>query len=163
MKSIVLYFSYSGNTREMAQIAKCRTGSDICELVSPESLPQDLHTLHDNVVDSKLFPKEKMDPLPLPFDPDKYAVFIIGSPLWLGTYPDFFIAYLESIDWRGRKVFPFVSFGGTRGSYYTKIKEICKGASVDVPCEMHSTPYPGEARRFELWLDKINNFTGNII
>ena len=44
MESIVIYFSYSGNTREMAQIAKCRTGSDICELVSPESLPQDLHT-----------------------------------------------------------------------------------------------------------------------
>ena len=162
MKSIVVYFSRSGNTRAMAQIAQSRTGSDICELLSPEPLPQDIRILHDNVVDFKLFPGKKSDPLPLPFDPDKYAVFIIGSPLWLGTYPDFFISYLESINWRGRKVFPFISFGGTRGSYYERLKEVCKGASVDLPFEMHTTSRSEEAREFELWLDKINNFTGNI-
>ena len=70
--------------------------------------------------------------------------------------------YLRSIDWRGRKVYPFVSYAGTGGNYYEKLKEICEGASVDLPYEMHSDRYPEEARGFELWLDRINNFTGNI-
>ena len=162
MKSIVIYFSYSGNTKELAKVAAERTHSDICELISPEPLPEDLQVLHDNVVDSKLYPDNSREPLPLPFDPARYAVFIIGSPLWLGTYPDFFISYLQSIDWRGRKVFPFVSFGGTKGNYFEKLKEICKGASVDQPLEMHSSRMPGEAEGFELWLDRINKFTWNI-
>ncbi len=161
MKSIVVYFSYSGNTREMARLAAEYTKSDICELVSPESLPKDLQILHDKVVDEKLFPSARL-PLQMPVDTDKYAVFIVGAPLWIGTYPEFFMDYLRSIDWRGRKVYPFVSFGGTRGGYYEKLKDICKGASVDLPFEMHSDRDPEEARRFELWLDRINNFTGNI-
>lgn len=161
MKSIVVYFSRSGNTRELATRAAERTSSDIIELTPPEPLPEDLKMLHDKVVEEKLFPSER-HPIQVPFDADKYAVFIVGAPLWIGTYPEFFMDYLKSIDWRGRKVYPFISFGGTRGNYYEKLQEICKGAAVDLPFEMHSTPLDEEARRFELWMDKINNFTGNI-
>lgn len=161
MKSIVVYFSYSGNTREMARVAAEYTNSDICELIPPEPLPQDLQILHDKVVEEKLFPSER-HPLKFPADTDEYAVFILGAPLWIGTYPEFFMDYLRSIDWRGRKVYPFVSYAGTGGNYYEKLKEICEGASVDLPFEMHSDRYPEEARGFELWLDRINNFTGNI-
>lgn len=162
MKSIVVYFSRSGNTRETATLAAKRTSSDIIELMPPEPLPEDLKILHDKVVEEKLFPSER-HPLKVPFDADKYAVFIVGAPLWIGTYPEFFMDYLKSIDWRGRKVYPFISFGGTRGNYYEKLQEICKGAVVDHPLEMHGNKKdPQEARNLELWLDRINNFTGNV-
>ncbi len=161
MESIVIYFSYSGNTREMAKIAAEYTHSDICELLSPEPLPKDQKILHDNVVVEKLFPRQR-SPLRMPADTDKYAVFIVGAPLWIGTYPGFFLDHLRSINWRGRMVYPFISFGGTVGNYYEELIEICRGARLAPPFEMHSGSRPEEVRKFKLWLGRINNFTGNI-
>ncbi len=165
MKSIVLYFSYSGNTDEMAKKAADFTSSDICELKSPFPLSDDIKIVHDMAVEAKLFPKER-NAIAVPFDHRHYSVFIIGSPLWLGTYPEFVIDYLKSIDWRGRKIFPFISFAGTRGNYLEELKAVCKGASVAMPFEMHGNKdfytRPQEELDFELWLKQINIFTRNL-
>ena len=138
MKSIVLYFSYSGNTDEMAKKAADFTSSDICELKSPIPLSDDIKIVHDMAVEAKLFPKER-NAIAVPFDHRPYSVFIIGSPLWLGTYPEFVIDYLKSIDWRGRKIFPFISSvigsqplefrytGGDGGHHLFVVVKFCPG------------------------------------
>lgn len=83
-KKLVVYFSYTGNTRKIAEKVKEELGCDILELKPVKPYSTDYQTVVDeeqNNESSKKTP-EIQD---INIDLNNYDEIIIGTPVWWGA------------------------------------------------------------------------------
>lgn len=110
MKAIVIYFSHSGNTRKAAEHIANVLQVDIASINPDASSPNSWKQLN--------------------FNPDNYSDYIIGFPIIDGSIPQHLYAFLSSLDWRGRKVYPFCTMGGYLGDVGFQLHKACQQASI---------------------------------
>ena len=168
MNSIVVYFSYSGNTRIWAEKTASLTGSDIAEIRACTDFPEDPEEM-ESFVNSRMNGggevKAPIRPVDLPID--SYGVVIIASPIWNTKIPHEVKTFLSSVDWRGRKVFVLVTYGGALGDHLTDVRTLCEGASFGRNCAVRPA-YPedlsivrSDNKRYEEWIREIRRFLGS--
>lgn len=129
MKSIVLYYSYSGNTRRVAERIGEAAGADIAEIRTAAPYTGS----YDDVVDqgrwevnSGFLPEiEALD-----VDMSQYDTVILGTPVWWYTLAPAMSSFLRSADLAGKTVHPFAVNGGWLGHTLQDIKKACCGADV---------------------------------
>lgn len=105
-KVMVAYFSWSGNTADMAQYIQEQTGGDIFEIQPVEPYPTDYSECGDVALaerDSNARPEIQN----LPDSLDGYDTLFIGSPIWWHTAPMIIGTFLENYDLTGVDVYPF--------------------------------------------------------
>lgn len=129
-KSLVLYFSYTGNVRHLARMIADETGADLFEVEPVEAYPADYSQCVKQAkeeINRKYHPPIKG----LPENMDQYDTVYVGSPIWWYTMAPPMATALESIDWNGKTVYPFCSHGGIRtGNYRGDVAAACTGAEV---------------------------------
>ena len=110
-KILIAYYSYSGNTRALAQSIQQATGGELFEIVPVKAYPAD----YDAVVaeakkeikaDARPELKSKVANLA------DYDVIFLGSPNWWSTLAPPVMTFLTSYDFAGKKIVPFVTHGG---------------------------------------------------
>ena len=109
-KTLVLYYSQTETTAKVAQQISALLGADIEEiaLVNPyDGSYQETIARSNEERQSGKLPELK----PLTSDLKKYDVIFIGYPIWFGTYALPIASLLESVDFSGKKVVPFCTFG----------------------------------------------------
>lgn len=112
-KSLVLYFSATGNTEHVAQYIADITDSDIKEIVPKEEYTSDdLDYKNDNSRANR----EQNDNNSRPTmeevgDIDKYDTIYLGYPIWWGNVPKIILTLLDSHDLSGKTVIPFCTSG----------------------------------------------------
>mgnify|MGYP002626122878 CR=1 FL=1 len=111
-KTLIIYYSWSGNTRTIATLAQKKTGADIAEIFPDKEYPA-------NYTDCTAVAKEEQRrgehpavKAPLP-DVSGYDTVILAYPLWWSDVPMFFYTLLESLDLSGKTVIPICSNGGS--------------------------------------------------
>lgn len=105
-KVMVAYFSWSGNTADMAQYIQEQTGGDIFEIQPVEPYPTDYSECGDVALaerDSNARPEIQN----LPDSLDGYDTLFIGYPIWWHTAPMIIGTFLENYDLTGVDVYPF--------------------------------------------------------
>ncbi len=111
-KILVVYFSHSGNTREIADQIHKIIGGDIFEIQAVNSYPND----YDAVVKQakqelesgyKAVLKTKIENIKL------YDVVFIGYPIWWGTFPAPVKTFLSEYDFSGKTIVPFCTHEGS--------------------------------------------------
>lgn len=105
-KTLVAYFSWSGNTREMAEYIEKQTGGDIFEIIPKTPYPEDYTECTEVALaerDGDMRPEIK----DLPDNIDEYDTVIIGYPIWWHTAPMIIGTFLESYDLTNVEVYPF--------------------------------------------------------
>ena len=109
-KVLVLYYSITNTTKQMAEYIQQKTGADIeaIELVNPYS------TVYNEIIqrssqerESGVLPELK----PLKANLDNYDVIFVGYPLWFGTYALPIATLVKEQDFAGKTVVPFCTFG----------------------------------------------------
>ena len=106
MKALVLYYSYSGNTGEVAQRIRKALDCDIAEIVPVEPYPEDFNAVVEQgkrEIQSGYEPEIR----PLRHDPAQYDTIILGSPVWWYTFVPPVQTVLSAVDWEGKAVYPF--------------------------------------------------------
>ena len=109
-KMLVLYYSQTGTTQVVAKEFQTRLGADIEEIIPVD--PYD-GTYQETIgrgmqeLNSKEFPKLQ----PLKSDISSYDVIFLGFPVWFGTYANPIATLLDEVDFSGKKVVPFCTFG----------------------------------------------------
>ncbi|HBN09976.1 MAG TPA: hypothetical protein DD435_15490 [Cyanobacteria bacterium UBA8530] len=76
MKTLVLYYSFGGTTRRLAEAIARSVGADLAEIRS--AVP--LETRED--VSRLIEARKKFEILPLEKDPADYDLIFLGSPVW---------------------------------------------------------------------------------
>ncbi len=129
-KTLVAYFTLSGNTEKAAKIVAEETGADLykIELVTPYPAEYKAQT--------ELAKKELADGTlpaikPWPENIDEYDVVFIGSPVWWGTMSTPVRTFLASGVLKGKTVIPFVTHGGGGADEsFTDTEKLCEGCNV---------------------------------
>lgn len=110
-KGLVVFYSWSGNTRGIAREVASQTGFDLVEL----ELEKPYSTSYNTVLDeAQRDQNEQARPaLSTRIDNmDEYSTVLIGYPNWWASIPMPIATLLESYDFSGKTIVPFCSNGG---------------------------------------------------
>ena len=154
MKSLIVYYTWSGKTKGMAEIIARLTGADLLE-IKPET---PYATDYNKVVEqAKKEIREGYRPIiaPVHAELELYHVIYIGTPIWWGTMAPPLAAFLEEHDFGSKIIMPFSTHGGGgKGHSGHDRAKLCHGAQL---MEMY-TAYEGGGRTAEKeifgWIQK---------
>ena len=110
-KVLVVYYSWSGNTAELAKMIQKETDSDIFEIQTEKPYPKEYKAVTEQAkkeINDGYKPaiKGKLKNI------NEYDVIFIGSPNWWGTIAPAVTAFLSEYDLSGKIVAPFFTHGG---------------------------------------------------
>lgn len=111
-KTLVAYFSATGNTHAVAQRIAELTGADIYRIEPVRQYadnPYDDSQLIQNEAYNDLRPE--VANLPAAEDMARYDTIYVGTPLWWHQPAMVVCTFLEAYDMSGKVIVPFVTFG----------------------------------------------------
>ena len=109
-KTLVAYFSATGNTKSVAEKIAGIIGADLYEITPAEPYSDD--DLNYNDKNSRAS-KEQNDPKARPkiageeIKLSDYAIIYLGYPIWFVKAPRIMNTFVESFDFENRIIFPF--------------------------------------------------------
>lgn len=103
---LVAYFSWSGNTAEMASYIQEQTGGDLFEIQPVNPYPEDYGECGDVALEER-DNNARPEIQNLPENLDGYDAIFIGYPIWWHTAPMIIGTFLENYDLTGIDVYPF--------------------------------------------------------
>ena len=114
-KSLVLYFSATNNTKQIAKYISEITSSDILEII-----PKDAYTNEDldyNNNNSRAN-REQNDKNARPeilnkLDLENYDIIYLGYPIWWEEEPRIILTLLDNYDLENKTIIPFCTSGGS--------------------------------------------------
>lgn len=111
-KTLVLYFSYSGNTEKVANWIGEYTGLEVIRLEPEDPYPADYNECVKRVeaehpANARPELATKLDDL------DEYDTVIIGWPCWNYSCPMLILTMLEQYDFSEKTIIPFTTHGGS--------------------------------------------------
>lgn len=124
-KTLVVYFTYSGNAKKVAERVAQLAGADLFEIVAKNAYSSDYQTCVEEArkeVAANARPEitDKVQ------DMDKYDTLVVGFPNWCSTCPMPVLTFLEQYDLTGKKIYSFVTNGG--GGCGRSAEDIAKSA-----------------------------------
>ena len=134
-KVLVVYYSYSGTTKRVAEHLQELTNGDIYDIQ-----PETKYSEDSNVATARLMAERASNNMPklmgdLP-DISKYDLILIGTPVWNSDIANPVMSYLQENNFEGKKVAPFWTYitneGQTEESYKKLVKngEVLQGLSL---------------------------------
>jgi len=128
-KMLIIYFSYSGHTELIANYIKLFGDIPSFKILPVNEYPKykDTLTLAQEELDTNARPEIK-DSLK---NIDKYDTILLGYPLWHKHLPCIVMNQLEQLDFRGKTIYPFNTYGSSGvAESVNDIKKLCPDAKV---------------------------------
>ena len=129
MKTLILYYSYGGNTKSIAEKIQKEIGGDLVRIETAVPYTGSYNQVVDQgqrEVDSGYCPELK----PLTTDLDAYDTVVLGTPVWWYTFAPAMHTFLKRADLEGKTIYPFATNGGWLGHTMKDFGKLCKGTKV---------------------------------
>lgn len=113
LRQLVVYYSYEGNTRYLAETIAAAVGADIAEIRLVKPLP----AWRPWVMfwgGFQAVSRARVPVLPLERNPEGYQLVYIGTPVWAGNMAPAVRGWLSEARLRGRRVALFAASGSGR-------------------------------------------------
>jgi flavodoxin len=129
-KVLIVYYSRSGNTREIASQIHRSVGGDIFEIQVVEPYPEDYKevkkiAMQEQQSGFKPALKTKVKNF------GAYDVIFVGTPIWWGTMAAPVKTFLSQYDFSGKTIVPFVTHGGSGlGRSVLDITALCPHSTI---------------------------------
>lgn len=155
-KSLVVFFSWGGNTRAVAKKIVHLTGADLFELKLKVPYTTDRDEIEE-VAKREVHDKYKPELASLPKDIEQYDVIYIGSPCWFNTFAPPVRTFLSTVDLSGKKIVPFMTHGGSRmGQSVQEIRNLTPKAEVTEGLAIRESIVNNAESEISAWLKKHN-------
>ncbi len=127
-KTLIVYYSYTGITREAALKIQQQTGADLMPIITRDPYPDSSMLFITSIKEIR---SGYLPPLlPLAASIADYDTIITGSPVWWYTMPPALNSFLSQAGLSGKTIAPFCTQGGNEGNYYKDLAAAAKGAQV---------------------------------
>lgn len=157
-KTIIIYFSYTGNTRKIANYIKEKLNCDILEL--KPKVPYS--TNYDEVVEeeqnlegSNHTPEIKEININL----NNYEQIILGTPVWWYRESPVIRTFLKNNDLSNKTIVPFATNAGWLGQTFDAIKKECPNSKVtdemNIVFESYSDKLKTPIEDVNSWINKL--------
>lgn len=151
-KALVVYYSYSNSTKNLAESIALLAEGDIRELIpeKPYSFSYNGATKEvRNEIERGYCPKLVSGNEPI----NNYEYIFIGTPNWFKSFAPPILSFLRSVDLSDKIIIPFCTHGGGGfGQIETNIFKECPNSKLisgfDTTSDFHDT-------QVETWLENI--------
>ena len=154
-KSLVVYFSWSGNTRNVAESIQKQTGSDIFEIV-----PKTPYSTSYNTVVKDAKAEQQNNARPEIKDSVEnigdYDTIYVGFPNWWGDMPMILYTFFDTYDLSGKTVALFCTSGGSGlSNTVNEVKNLEPNATVTEGLHIGSGSAASPDNAVANWLSEI--------
>ncbi len=129
-RTLVVYFSRSGNTQTLAETIHQTTGGDLVRITPVNPYPEDYNECLSQAreeQDSGYKPEITVELASL----ESYDTIILGYPIWFGTLPPPVVTFLNSYDFSDKTIMPFCTSGSSGiGGSLAEIRQLCPDSTV---------------------------------
>ena len=127
---LIAYFSWSGNTEQVAQIIQQETGGDLFEIAPATAYTDDYNELLD-IAQQEQSDNARPELAGQVENWEQYDTIFVGYPNWWSDAPMAVYTFLESYDWDGKTLIPFnTSASGGFGRSLSGLEESASGATI---------------------------------
>lgn len=155
-KSLVVFFSWGGNTRAVAERIGLLTGADGFELKLAVPYTTDRDEIEE-VAKREVRDKYKPKLASFPKNIEQYDVIYIGSPCWFNTFAPPVRTFLSTVDLSGKKIVPFMTHGGSRMEQSVQeIRNLAPKAEVTEGLAIRESTASNAENEISAWLKKHN-------
>lgn len=154
-KILVAYFSYSGNTRAIAEKINNEVDGDLFEINTTYDYPSSYSDVLDVAQQEQ---RDNARPaLSATVDNmDDYDVVFIGYPNWWGDMPMVVYSFLDAYDLSGKTVVPFVTSGGSGfSSTISDITNAEPNADIAEGLSISDSAINNSDSNISDWLDRL--------
>ena len=151
-KFLIAYYSYSGNTKRVAEKIQQLTNGDTFEIVPKKAYPDNYNDVVNLAKDEKQ--KDIKPELTDNGNVKDYDIIFLGTPVWWYTMASPVKTFLSNNDFSGKTIVPFCTHGGGgASSTYIDMQKLAKGAKVTEGY----TSYENSAKDSEIadWINKL--------
>ncbi len=113
---LLAYYSYTGNTRSVAEKLRAHVGAQLFEIRMADPYPSDIRKAAERSryeLETGTLPALLGDPP----DVSDYDLILVGGPVWWNTVATPIMSFLERTDFRGRSVGLFATYALTPSHY----------------------------------------------
>lgn len=130
MSKLIVYFSYTGNTRMIAEKIRERLNCDILEIKTVIPYSKDYDTVVNDEQNG-----EASNHLPeiqdINIDLSKYDEIILGTPVWWYRPVPAIRTFLIKNDLSGKTIKPYATNAGWLGRTFKEIEKLCPNSNVE--------------------------------
>ncbi len=122
MKSLVIYYSFEGNTRFIAEAVAREIKSDVLEL----KVKNDIKTkgfLKFLWGGKQVLQKKTPDLLPFDKNPEDYEIIFIGTPVWAFTFAPALRTFFKDVKLKNKKIALFCTHEGSAAKTFDDMKK----------------------------------------
>ncbi len=156
-KTLIVYYSHSGNTRFIAEAMAGAAGADLAELLPKKEINLSGAAYVGWGV-RQLLRKDEREVEPIPYDIKDYDLIIVGTPVWTFTLTPPMRAFLKTHDFSGKDVAVFCCNDGDKGHTLEDLAESMPGSrcigKIDFQSVLKSDP-DSAAERAEQWVKDL--------
>ncbi|CDB32305.1 flavodoxins [Clostridium sp. CAG:575] len=128
-RKIIIYFTYTGNTKKIAEKIKEKLNCDILEIKTVIPYSKDYDTVVNDEQNS-----ESSNHLPeiqnLNIDLSNYDEIILGTPVWWYRPVPAIRTFLTQNDLSAKIIKPYATNAGWLGKTFKEIKALCTNSEV---------------------------------
>lgn len=158
MNKLIVYFSYTNNTRMIANKIKEKLECDILEIKTVIPYSRDYETVvndEQNSEASNYLPEiQKID-----VDLSKYDEIIIGTPVWWYRPVPAIRTFLSQNDLSGKVIKLYATNAGWLGRTFQEIKMLCPNSEVkegmNIVFESYSDKLVTKEQEIENWINQL--------
>lgn len=154
-KVLIAYFSWSGNTKAVAEEIHQQVGGDLVEIIpaNPYSKVQreaSARTREEQAAKARPPITTKIT------DFDKYDIIYLGYPNWCSSMPMPVATFIDTYNMSGKKVAPFFTHGGGGVQRcMVDLQERAKGANFTDYLLLPGSSAKNSQKEIKEWLAKI--------
>ena len=154
-KSLVIYFSWSGNTENVAKSIQSQTDSDIFEIVPATPYSDDYDTVVDLAQEEQRSKARPAISGTIKNIAD-YDVIYVGFPNWWGDMPMILYTFFDTYDFSGKTIALFCTSGGSGLSgTVNEVKSLEPNATVTEGLHIGSGSSSNPDKAVSEWLNDI--------
>lgn len=158
MKKLIVYFSYTGNTRMIANKIKEKLDCDILEIETVKPYSKDYDTVvndEQNSEASNHLPEIKQ----INIDLSDYDTIILGTPVWWYRPCPAIRTFLTENNLDGKTIIPFATNAGWLGRTFNEIKKLCPNSNVkdemNIVFESYSDKLKTDEKEIDNFIKKL--------
>ena len=156
-KVLIIYYSFSGVTKGIAEKIREKTRGDVFEIATVRTYPTEYSAIIEEAkreLQTGDLPALKKKPP----DMSSYDLVLVGSPVWWYTLSTPVMNFLRQVDFASKRTSVFCTHEGGVGKFFLHFKEQAKNAVVLEGLDLYK---PCQDRKGEVdkaldsWLSKM--------
>lgn len=157
-KKLVVFFSYTGNTKKIAESIQKKLNCDILEIKPVKPYSTDYQTVVDEEQNNESS-KKKPEIQSIDKDLSQYDEIIVGSPVWWYTIVPVIRTFLSENDLKGKIIKPFATNAGWLGRTFQEIEKLCPDSKVEkgmnIVFESYSDNLVTSPDEIDKWIEQL--------